>query len=208
MDWVRKTSQKRGVFAKEVRFLELLTSRSKKKHRDRSRMKDRSCWASKLKSIKRGHKMPLCSTPNWLGSRVNGVCWILFLDLSHILLRSYLPGIQALHHMKRAPIAYVSQRDESRPLAIKNWCPETIFPGIATQAGTPPEIQGFELKSGEGRNLTVSADWQGRVWGRTNCSFNSDGTGPASGTFGRACKTGDCYGVVDCKVTVGCILAS
>lgn len=145
--------------------------------------------------------MPDTFTPYRLGVRLGGA--YLAIALCHILLRGLFPGTDALHHMKRAPLAYVSQHDESRPLSISNSCPETIYPGIATQAGTPPKIQGFELQSGATRNLTVGADWQGRVWGRTNCSFNHDGTGPSfGGSFGRACTTGDCYGVVDCKVTV------
>ena len=112
----------------------------------------------------------------------------------------------ALHHMKRAPLQYVSQRDESRPLTITNQCPELIYPGIATQAGTPPSTQGFPLPPGDTMELTVGADWQGRVWGRTNCSFNTDGSGPSNtggnNGGGSACGTGDCNGVVNCVVTV------
>ncbi|KAL9104932.1 MAG: hypothetical protein Q9163_000177 [Psora crenata] len=105
--------------------------------------------------------------------------------------------------MKRAPIAYVAQRDESKPLVIENQCAETIYPGIATQAGRAPSTGGFRLDPGDTRNLTVGADWQGRVWGRTNCSFNDEGTGPSNAGGndggGRACTTGDCNGIVDCK---------
>ncbi len=54
--------------------------------------------------------------------------------------------------------------------------------------------------------MRVSWDWQGRVWGRTNCSFNANGTGPSqlNGVRGNgaACLTGDCFGVVDCQFTV------
>lgn len=62
------------------------------------------------------------------------------------------------------------------------------------------------MQTGETKRLTVGADLQGRVWGRTNCSFNSAGTG-ASNTGGNdgggaACLTGDCGGVVNCKGTV------
>ena len=117
-----------------------------------------------------------------------------------------ITNVGAMHHMKRAPIAYISQRDESVPLAAKNLCKETIYPGIVTQAGTGPSSGGFALETGESKSLTVSADWQGRVWGRTNCSFNDDGTGPSNnGGYnggGIACGTGDCGGIVDCKATV------
>ena len=114
--------------------------------------------------------------------------------------------VAAVHHMKREPYQYVSQRDESRPLTITNQCPEMIYPGIATSAGTPPSVQGFALDVGDTMSLTVGADWQGRVWGRTNCSFNSDGSGPSNAGGnnggGNACTTGDCNGVLNCVVTV------
>lgn len=114
--------------------------------------------------------------------------------------------VDALHHMKRAPLAYVLRRDETVPLVVKNMCADTIYPGIVTQSGTAPSAGGFELQSGQAQNFTVGADWQGRVWGRTNCSFNSDGTGPSNNGGlnggGVACGTGDCGGIVDCKATV------
>ena len=92
------------------------------------------------------------------------------------------------------------------PLVVKSLCSETIYPGIVTQAGTPPSSGGFQLQTGQQMNLTVGADWQGRVWGRTNCSFNSQGTGPANAGGnnggGSACGTGDCGGIVNCKATV------
>ena len=112
----------------------------------------------------------------------------------------------AIHHMKLSPMHYVEQQDESRPLTITNQCPETIWPAIGTQAGTPPSTQGFELGVGQTRSLTVGAGWQGRVWGRTNCSFNAQGTGPSNNGGinggGQACLTGDCNGILNCVVTV------
>lgn len=127
-------------------------------------------------------------------------------SLSSLILVCTFYPVNALHHMKRAPYQYVSQRDETRPLTITNQCSEVIYPGIATQAGTAPSVQGFSLDQGETRELTVGADWQGRVWGRTNCSFNSVGSGPSNAGGnnggGSACTTGDCNGVVDCVVTV------
>ena len=121
-----------------------------------------------------------------------------------ILLSSH--SAHAIHHMKRAPIAYVARADDDRPLSISNQCPEVMYPGIGTQSGTGPRTNGFKLAPGEARNLSVSADWQGRVWGRTNCSFNDEGTGPshAGGVNGggASCVTGDCGGVVECKITV------
>ncbi len=128
------------------------------------------------------------------------------LSLASVMLTYMTKTADALHHMKRAPLAYVLQRDQTVPLVVTSLCSETIYPGIVTQSGTAPSAGGFELHSGQTRNLTVGADWQGRVWGRTNCSFNSDGTGPSNNGGlnggGVACGTGDCGGIVDCKATV------
>ncbi|KAL8971419.1 MAG: hypothetical protein Q9183_001066 [Haloplaca sp. 2 TL-2023] len=103
--------------------------------------------------------------------------------------------------MDRGPLAWVNRRADTRPLHVINRCKETIYPGIGTQAGTGPSTQGFQLNPGQRRDLTVSADWQGRVWGRTNCSFNAAGTAPASSGTGVACGTGDCGGTVNCRGT-------
>ena len=112
-----------------------------------------------------------------------------------------LPGVHGIHHMDRGPLAWVNRRADTRPLHVLNQCKETIYPGIGTQAGTAPSTQGFQLNPGQRRDLTVSADWQGRVWGRTNCSFNAAGTAPASSGTGVACGTGDCGGTVNCRGT-------
>jgi hypothetical protein len=98
------------------------------------------------------------------------------------------------------------KRDGGMPLIITNNCGETIWPGVGTQAGTGPGTGGFALTPGNSSSLTVSADWQGRVWGRTNCSFNVAGTGASNlngnNGGGAACGTGDCGGVLDCVNTV------
>lgn len=108
----------------------------------------------------------------------------------------------AEHHMKRAPVHWVNKRDSSLPLQVVNYCQEDVYPGIQTQAGTGPQDSGFLLRPGDSHNQTVSADWQGRVWARTNCSFNAAGTAPANNAPGKACMTGDCGGTVACKGTV------
>ena len=124
------------------------------------------------------------------------------LSLFFLVLLCTFSSVGAVHHMRHGPLAWVSRRDDSKPLTISNQCKEVIYPGIGTQAGTGPAVQGFELTPGQIRQLTVSANWQGRVWGRTNCSFNVDGTAPASSGTGVACGTGDCGGTVNCRGTV------
>lgn len=75
------------------------------------------------------------------------------------------------------------------PLVVTNNCEATIWPGIATQAGTGPGTGGFELEPGENKTRWVGSNWQGRVWGRSNCMVNGDLC---------ACKTGDCFLKLDC----------
>lgn len=113
----------------------------------------------------------------------------------YLSLLAYLPSSAALHHMKRELPDHVRRATAgTKPLVVTNKCPETIYPAFITQEGTGPAKTGFELKTGAQVNQTVSANWQGRVWGRTNCTF------PANGP--TACSTGDCNGQVECTVSV------
>lgn len=107
----------------------------------------------------------------------------------------------SIHHMARQPVHWVNQRDSSVPLTVTNQCNEDIYPGIQTASGTGPGSSGFLLKPGGTKQQSVSADWQGRVWGRTNCTFNEDGTTSANGS-GPACSTGDCGGSIACPGSV------
>lgn len=112
----------------------------------------------------------------------------------------------ASHHMTFDPVQWVSKRDSSLPMLVENYCNQVIYPAILTQAGEGPEVPGFKLNPGGSRRLTVSENWQGRVWGRTNCTFNANGTGPnppgGPNGNGAACSTGDCGGIVKCNLAV------
>ncbi|KAF2222679.1 thaumatin family-domain-containing protein [Elsinoe ampelina] len=103
----------------------------------------------------------------------------------------------AEHHMKRK-VEIRQGGSTSVPLVVTNRCAQTIYPGFVTQGGTGPGSQGFELRPGTNRRQTVSTDWQGRIWGRTNCSFNAQGN---SAGGGPACSTGDCGGTINCVAT-------
>jgi beta-mannosidase len=119
-----------------------------------------------------------------------------------LYLLSGFPLADGVHHMSRkAPRKLDRRKLDITPLLITNQCSENIWPGISTQSGTGPGQNGFLLEPGESNNQTVSEDWQGRVWGRTNCSFNDEGTASSSGG-GRACTSGDCYGALNCQVGV------
>lgn len=77
-------------------------------------------------------------------------------------------------------------------LIITNQCSDTIWPGIQTDDGHGPSTNGFDLFPGTSQNLSISTDWTGRVWARTNCTFNATGSG--------SCLTGDCGGVLNCTI--------
>lgn len=97
-------------------------------------------------------------------------------------------GALGVHHMQRK----VEARQNSDPdvsLTISNWCADTIWPGVVTQGGHSPTATGFELAPRANRTIKVGGDWQGRVWGRTNCTFD-DGQGRGS------CTTGECGALV------------
>jgi len=90
---------------------------------------------------------------------------------------------------------------DTTTLKVTNNCGEVIWPALHTDGGVGPAVNGWEQRPGKTVAFNVSADWFGRFWGRTNCTFNADGTGPA--VPGRmACLTGDCNGQLDCKVSV------
>ncbi|KAI5925695.1 thaumatin family protein [Camillea tinctor] len=84
----------------------------------------------------------------------------------------------------------LTKRDNPIPLIITNNCRDTLWPGIRTQNGDPPEANGFELGPGQSRHMSVGPTWQGRVWGRTNCTVSGDSA---------TCETGDCFGKLNCQ---------
>lgn len=99
---------------------------------------------------------------------------------------NHLDTNAGIHYSKRS----LSKRDNPIPLIVTNTCGDTIWPGIATQHGDAPDLHGFPLAPGETKNLTVGPDWQGRVWGRTNCTTSGDTA---------SCMTGDCFGKMNCE---------
>lgn len=114
--------------------------------------------------------------------------------------------VRAVHHMKRTPLMLGVTDASSRAFKITNNCPVDIYPAIQTQAGTGPGFGGYLATPANTTSFQVSADWQGRIWARTNCTFNANGTAPGvtgglNGT-GEACLTGDCGGILDCQGTV------
>ncbi|KAK8016126.1 hypothetical protein PG993_014315 [Apiospora rasikravindrae] len=121
-----------------------------------------------------------------LGSEISGVAAKVYPSNHESYKFNYLNN--SMRYLK--PRQPLSKRDNPIPLIITNSCKEPLWPGIATQYGERPESSGFELGPGKTRNLTVSSDWQGRIWGRTNCTTSGDTA---------TCSTGDCFGKLECQ---------
>lgn len=69
---------------------------------------------------------------------------------------------------------------------IRNDCPYTVW------AASTPVGGGRRLDRGQTWTINVPAGTTlARIWGRTNCNFDSSGRG--------RCQTGDCGGVLQCK---------
>jgi len=77
---------------------------------------------------------------------------------------------------------------------LTNSCGYTVWPGLLSSAGSPPlPTTGFALAPGESRAVDVPAAWSGRIWGRTLCAADDQGSGRV------ACATGECgSGTVEC----------
>uniref|UniRef100_A0A453DXN8 Thaumatin-like protein n=1 Tax=Aegilops tauschii subsp. strangulata TaxID=200361 RepID=A0A453DXN8_AEGTS len=72
-------------------------------------------------------------------------------------------------------------------LNITNRCPYTVWPAALPVGG------GMRLDSGKTWTLQVPSDTRGgSVWARTGCSFDGKGSG--------SCQTGDCEGLLACKI--------
>lgn len=113
--------------------------------------------------------------------------------LAKLLLPTSLFGLARASNQPRQELSRrQAANDNSVQLIVTNGCSDTIWPGIQTDDGNGPDTNGFELPPGSSQNLTVQTNWDGRVWGRTNCTFNSTGYG--------SCLTGDCGGVLNCTV--------
>lgn len=116
---------------------------------------------------------------------------------SYLAILLFVAQVRPEHHMKW----HVEKRqsgNQNTPLLVANWCNEDIYPALLTQGGGGPTQNGFHLSPGSNQTIYVSDDWQGRVWGRTNCSFDS--SGQAQGGSNTACSTGDCGGALDCQI--------
>lgn len=89
-------------------------------------------------------------------------------------------------------LASADSPPDTRTLLINNKCAYPIWPGVLTANGNSTSA-GFHLPAASNQSVTVSWDWIGRVWGRTNCTFDET-------TKLGTCLTGDCGGKLECAL--------
>ncbi|XP_027080770.1 protein P21-like [Coffea arabica] len=85
-------------------------------------------------------------------------------------------------------ITLLTTSTQAATFEIQNNCAYTVW-AAATPGG------GRRLTTGQTWTVNVAATTAGqtgRIWARTNCTFNSNGTG--------SCQTGDCGGILRCTV--------
>lgn len=80
---------------------------------------------------------------------------------------------------------------EAKSFTLVNNCNETIWPAILTR-GNNSNGYGFALQQGQTAFYNATAGWSGRMWARTGCSFDKNGTG--------TCQTGSCGTSMNCTV--------
>ncbi|GAA6013323.1 hypothetical protein JCM10207_000855 [Rhodosporidiobolus poonsookiae] len=96
-----------------------------------------------------------------------------------------------------AATAMASLVAADRSFTVKNNCAYTIWPAIFTSSGgAPAHATGWEAAAGNSQTFNVPEDWDGRIWGRTDCAF--DGSG-----LPTTCSTGGCNGGLECDASTG-----
>ncbi|CAL4904864.1 unnamed protein product [Urochloa decumbens] len=85
-------------------------------------------------------------------------------------------------------LAFTASSASAATFTITNNCSFTMWPAAVPVGG------GTQLNPGQTWTLDVPAGTNGgRIWGRTGCSFNGNGSS------GGNCDTGDCAGELSCR---------
>lgn len=71
-----------------------------------------------------------------------------------------------------------------RTITFINECTYNAWPASTISDTTSNTISGFELSVGQQKTVSITSTWNGRIWARTGCTFDSAGNGH--------CDTGDC----------------
>ncbi|MED6192046.1 hypothetical protein PIB30_006546 [Stylosanthes scabra] len=79
---------------------------------------------------------------------------------------------------------------------VHNKCPFPIWPATAPNNGQPIIADGgFYLAPNQTQKIIAPFTWNGRIWAKTGCKFNSN--------WKPACETGDCDGRLACNGLIG-----
>lgn len=136
-----------------------------------------------------------------------------FLFLSHLilrkmLLRALLFFIAYLITVAAAAVAtnpwythlgpnVTSSGNNTHYFEISNNCPFTVWPAVVAgqKEAKWPALTGFELPPQNRRRVATYGTFQGRIWPRLGCFFDSAGIGH--------CATGDCDSRLECGFKTG-----
>lgn len=81
----------------------------------------------------------------------------------------------------------------SKTIKLRSNCGFPVWPAIASwnthNTDTPHSIPTM-LNAGESSSITLDSSWSGSIWGRLQCTFDSNGIG--------LCESGDCGGTFSC----------
>jgi hypothetical protein len=77
-----------------------------------------------------------------------------------------------------------------RVVTFVNLTSQTVWPAAQADPSQPLAATGWVLAPGASLSIQMPDHWNGRLWGRTGCSFDSAGNGH--------CVTGDCSGHFQC----------
>jgi hypothetical protein len=84
---------------------------------------------------------------------------------------------------------------DQRVITFVNATSQTVWPAAQADPKHPLAATGWILPPGTSLSILMPDHWNGRLWGRTGCTFDNTGSG-STGT-GR-CVTGDCSGHFQC----------
>ncbi|WP_225447083.1 thaumatin family protein [Streptacidiphilus sp. PB12-B1b] len=93
------------------------------------------------------------------------------------------------HRTSAAPAAPVPAAGQ-RVVTFVNATAQTVWPAAQADPKEPLARTGWVLPPGASVSLLMPDGWNGRLWGRTGCSFDAAGQGH--------CVTGDCDGRFQC----------
>jgi len=88
-------------------------------------------------------------------------------------------------------IISITEEVPQHKVSFQNKCKESIWIGSVGGTGhTSLGNGGWKMEAGSSSSMTVPQGWSGRIWPRTNCSFNDKGHCPTEGV--DCCSSGSC----------------